>query len=47
MKRNGFPEFDRKKMQLAEPLKALGSYEIPVKLMADVTATLKVELVKK
>ena len=38
---------DRKKMQLAEPLKALGSFEIPVKLMADVTATLKVEVVKK
>jgi large subunit ribosomal protein L9 len=39
--------FDRKKMQLAEPLKTLGIFEIPVKLMADVTATLKVELVKK
>ena len=39
--------FDRKKMQLAEPLKAVGTYEIPVKLMTDVTATLKVEVVKK
>ncbi len=39
--------FDRKKMQLAEPLKALGVFDIPVKLMADVTATLKVEVVKK
>ncbi len=38
---------DRKKMQLAEPLKALGSYEVPVRLMADVVATLKVEVVKK
>ncbi len=38
---------DRKKMQLAEPLKALGSYEIPVRLMTDVMATLKVEVVKK
>ncbi len=38
---------DRKKMQLAEPLKALGTFEIPVKLMTDVTATLKVEVVKK
>ena len=38
---------DRKKMQLAEPLKALGSYEIPVRLMADVVATLKVDVVKK
>src|SRR4029079_9049846 len=39
--------FDRKKMQLAEPLKALGVFEIPVKLMSDVTATLKVEVIKK
>lgn len=39
--------FDRKKMQLAEPLKALGTFEIPVKLMTDVTATLKVEVVRK
>lgn len=39
--------FDRKKMQLAEPLKALGLFEIPVKLMTDVTATLKVEVVRK
>jgi large subunit ribosomal protein L9 len=38
---------DRKKMQLGEPLKALGTYEIPVRLMTDVTATLKVEVVKK
>lgn len=40
-------EIDRKKMQLKEPLKALGTFEIPVKLMSDVTATLKVEVVKK
>jgi large subunit ribosomal protein L9 len=39
--------FDRKKMQLAEPLKTLGTFEIPVKLMTGVTATLKVEVVKK
>ena len=38
---------DRKKMQLAEPLKTLGTFEIPVKLLTDVTATLKVEVVKK
>ncbi len=38
---------DRKKMQLAEPLKALGSYEVPVRLMTDVVAILKVEVVKK
>jgi len=38
---------DRKKMHLAEPLTALGTFEIPVRLMTDVTATLKVEVVKK
>lgn len=38
---------DRKKMQLAEPLKALGVFEIPVKLLPGVTATLKVEVTKK
>lgn len=40
-------DIDRKKMHLAEPLKHLGTFEIPVKLMTDVTATLKVEIVKK
>ena len=40
-------EFDRKTMHLPEPIKALGSYSIPVKLLTDVTATLKVEVVKK
>jgi large subunit ribosomal protein L9 len=39
--------FDKKKMHLPEPIKTLGSFEIPVKLMTDVTATLKVEVVKK
>lgn len=38
---------DRKKMHLSEPIKALGLFEIPVKLMTDVVATLKVEVVKK
>lgn len=38
---------DRKKMHLTEPLKALGTFEIPVKLTSGVTATLKVEVVKK
>ena len=40
-------DFDRKKMHMPDAIKALGSYEIPVKLMADVTATLKVEVAKK
>jgi large subunit ribosomal protein L9 len=39
--------FDRKKMQLAEPIKQLGTFEVPVKLLSDVTATIKVEVTKK
>ena len=46
IKAQGF-DVDRKKMQLAEPIKALGSYESPLKLVSDVIATLKVEVVKK
>src|SRR5262249_11336648 len=45
-KAKGFA-IDRKKMHLAEPIKALGNFEIPVKLLADITATLKVEVVAK
>lgn len=40
-------EFDRKTMHLPEPIKHLGTFSIPVKLLTDVTATLKVEVVKK
>jgi large subunit ribosomal protein L9 len=39
--------FDRKKMHLAEPIKTLGTFEVPVKLLSDITAALKVEVVKK
>ena len=40
-------EIDRKKMHLKDAIKAIGTFEIPVKLLAEVTATLKVEVVKK
>jgi large subunit ribosomal protein L9 len=40
-------DLDRKKMVLKEPIKALGNYEIPIKLLTDVTATIKVEIKKK
>lgn len=43
----GLETFDRKKMHLPEALKALGTHEVAVKLLGDVTATLKVEVVKK
>ena len=36
---------DRRKIQLAEPLKALGDHTVPVKVHRDVTAQLKVKIV--
>ena len=38
-------ELDRRKVDLAEPLKALGPAEVPVALHAEVTVTLAVEIV--
>jgi large subunit ribosomal protein L9 len=40
-------EVDRKKVHLAEPIKATGTYDVTVKLLADVVATVKVEVVAK
>ena len=37
----------RKHLQLGEPIKSVGTYEVPVKLVSDVTTTLKVEVVAK
>ena len=39
-------ELDKKKMQLTDPIKALGFYDVPVKLHPQVTATLKVHVVE-
>ncbi|NDY41437.1 50S ribosomal protein L9 [Dissulfurirhabdus thermomarina] len=36
---------DRRKILLEEPIKQLGTYEVPVKLGPEVSATLKVEVV--
>jgi large subunit ribosomal protein L9 len=38
-------EVDRRRIQLAEPLKALGEFEVPVRIHRDVTATLRVKVV--
>lgn len=38
---------DRRKIQLAEAIKTTGTYELPVKLGFDVTATIKVEVTAK
>jgi large subunit ribosomal protein L9 len=45
-KAKGF-EIDRKKMHMPEAIRQLGTFEIPLKLLPDVTATLKVEVTKK
>lgn len=37
-------DLDKKKMQLTDPIKALGTYEIPVKLHPKVTAKLSVQV---
>ncbi|RKX59793.1 MAG: 50S ribosomal protein L9 [Thermodesulfobacteriota bacterium] len=36
---------DRKKIQMDEPIKALGEFEIPIRLSTDVRATVKVSVV--
>jgi len=43
--RLGF-DLDKRKIQLPEPLKALGDYSVPVRLHRDVTAQVKVLVVK-
>ena len=45
-KQFGF-DIDKKKIQLSEPIKAFGSYEIPVKLHPQVTAKLTVAVSEK
>jgi large subunit ribosomal protein L9 len=43
LKVNGF-DVDRKKIVLAEPIKQLGEYSVPVKIHPEVAATLKVKV---
>jgi large subunit ribosomal protein L9 len=38
-------EIDKRKIQLADPLKALGEFTVPVKIHRDVTAQIKVKVV--
>ena len=40
-------ELDRRKIELEEPIKALGRYQVPVKLYPGVVATLPVEVVSQ
>lgn len=39
-------DLDKKKMQLSDPIKALGTYEVPIKLHPKVTAKLSVHVVE-
>ena len=39
-------DIDKKKMVLEEPIKSLGTHEVPVKLHKDVTAILRVKVVE-
>jgi large subunit ribosomal protein L9 len=38
-------EIDKRKVQLQEPIKRLGEYDVPIKLHRDVTAPIKVKVV--
>jgi large subunit ribosomal protein L9 len=40
-------EIDRKKLDLPEPIRKLGLSEVPIRLARGITATLKVEVIKK
>lgn len=40
-------EMDKRKLQLDQPIRSLGEFEIPVKLHADVEATITVKVVRK
>jgi large subunit ribosomal protein L9 len=46
LKAKGF-EIDRRKLILAEPIKTLGEYDVPLKLHREVTVPLKVKVVKE
>jgi large subunit ribosomal protein L9 len=40
-------EIDRKRLQLAEPIKSLGLHDVPLKLHPEVSVQLKVEVIKQ
>ncbi|MBU1936473.1 50S ribosomal protein L9 [bacterium] len=40
-------DVDRRKILLEEPLRALGEFQVPIKLHTDVTATINVEVAKE
>ena len=46
LEEKGF-EIERRKLNLEEPLKSLGKYEVPIKLHREVIALLKVEVLRE
>lgn len=40
-------EIDRKKIELADPIKIIGEYNVPIKLYRDVSADLRVKVIAK
>jgi large subunit ribosomal protein L9 len=46
LEHRGF-NIDRRKLQLEEPLKALGEFTVPIKLHREVTTTIKVTIAKE
>ena len=46
LRENGF-DLERRKIHLAEPIKSVGEFEVPVRLAADVTVTVKVSVVSE
>ena len=46
LKEQGF-DIDRRYVQLEEPIRALGVYDVPIRLHTEVTATVKVWVVKE
>ena len=46
LKEKGY-EIDRKKIKLSEPIKALGIYDVPIKLHQDVETKIKLWVVKE
>jgi large subunit ribosomal protein L9 len=44
VKRAGGPELDRRKIEVANPIKTIGSHQVSVRLHPEVTATVEVEV---
>ncbi|GMR05171.1 MAG: 50S ribosomal protein L9 [Thermodesulfobacteriota bacterium] len=46
IKARGYKDIERRDILLAEPIKKLGEYDVPIRLHPDVSVTIKVEVTK-